>query len=200
MSSPVAATHGVSRLVYTSSPSVVFAGVDQCGVDESAPYDFAWMKANGAHYSRSKALAEQAVLAASDATLRTCALRPHLIWGPRDNHLIPRLIDRARSRPAPPRRRRRESCRHRSMSRTRPPLTCRPPTRLTADELAGRPGKAYFLSQGEPVNCWEWIDEILALAELPPVAKSISYASARRARRLCETILPAASASRPSRR
>ena len=31
---------GVKRFVFTSSPSVVFAGVDQCGVDESAPYDF----------------------------------------------------------------------------------------------------------------------------------------------------------------
>ena len=27
--------------------------------------------------------------------LATVALRPHLIWGPRDNHLIPRLVARA---------------------------------------------------------------------------------------------------------
>src|SRR5690606_24276275 len=88
---------GVARLVHTSSPSVTFAGHDQNGVDESAPYDFRWMEANRAWYSLSKAHAEQAVRAANCDTLRTCALRPHLIWGPGDTHLIPRLIARARS-------------------------------------------------------------------------------------------------------
>jgi len=39
-------------------------------------------------------------------------------------------------------------------------------------------GKAYFLSQGEPVNCWTWINAILALAEMPPVQKSISLRAA----------------------
>jgi len=179
-------THRISRLVYTSSPSVVFAGVDQCGVDERAPYDFAWMKANGAHYSHSKALAEQAVLTASDETLRTCALRPHLIWGPRDNHLIPRLIDRARSGRL---RRVGDGGNHIDTIYVENAAAAH---LLALDALNAEnspaAGKAYFLSQGSSVNCWDWIDEILALAELPPVAKSISYASARRAGRLCETI------------
>ena len=83
----------VSRLVYTSSPSVTFDGSDQLDVDESVPYADRWL----CHYPRSKALAEQHVLAASDDQLRSCALRPHLIWGPRDSHLIPRLIERAKS-------------------------------------------------------------------------------------------------------
>ena len=75
------------ELVYTSSPSVTFDGRDQCGVDESAPYPPRWL----AHYPHTKALAEQQVLAANGETVcSTCALRPHLIWGPRDRHLIPR--------------------------------------------------------------------------------------------------------------
>jgi nucleoside-diphosphate-sugar epimerase len=49
-------------------------------------------------------------------------------------------------------------------------------------------GKAYFISQGEPVNCWRWIDEILALSGLPPVQKSISYAAARRVGAVCESV------------
>ncbi len=49
-------------------------------------------------------------------------------------------------------------------------------------------GKAYFLSQGEPVNCWQWIDEILALVDLPPVRKSMSLAAARRVGAACEAI------------
>ena len=86
--------HGVGRLVYTSSPSVTFDGSSQEGVDESAPYPKRWL----CHYSHSKALAEQHVLASNGQNgLLTCALRPHLMWGPRDRHLVPRLLERARS-------------------------------------------------------------------------------------------------------
>ena len=89
--------HRVGRLVYTSSPSVVFAGEDQCGVDESLPANLDWLQANRCYYSASKLLAEQEVLSQKTTThIAACALRPHLIWGPRDNHLIPRLINRAR--------------------------------------------------------------------------------------------------------
>ena len=42
-------------------------------------------------------MAEQLVLAANDAQLATVSLRPHLIWGPGDNHLVPRLVARARA-------------------------------------------------------------------------------------------------------
>ncbi|MCA9261172.1 MAG: NAD-dependent epimerase/dehydratase family protein, partial [Planctomycetales bacterium] len=86
----------VERLVYTSSPSVTFAGRDQCGVDESEPLALEWLQTHRAYYSHSKALAERLVLTVDQNRLRTCALRPHLIWGPRDGHLIPRLIQRAR--------------------------------------------------------------------------------------------------------
>ena len=84
---------GVERLVYTSTPSVVFDGVDLEGVAESAPY------ARGAHspYVRSKALAEEWVLEANGVGLHTVALRPHLVWGPRDPHFLPRIVARARS-------------------------------------------------------------------------------------------------------
>ncbi len=85
---------GVRRLVYTSSPSVVFDGTPHLGTDETAPYPQRYL----CHYPHTKALAEQAVLATNGRDgLLTCALRPHLIWGPRDNHLIPRLIRRAKS-------------------------------------------------------------------------------------------------------
>lgn len=186
-------THGVSRLVYTSSPSVTFAGADQCGADESAPYDFRWMEANGAHYSRSKALAEQAVLTANNGGLRTCALRPHLIWGPRDNHLIPRLIARARAG----RLRRVGDGSNRVDTIYVENAAAAHLQALDALAAADSPvaGRAYFLSQDDPVNCWEWIDEILALAELPPVRKSISRRGAERVGSVLETIYRALSLS-----
>ena len=84
---------GVRKLIYTSSPSVTFDGGDQCGINETQPYPTRWL----CHYPHTKALAEQAVLRANGQQgLLTCALRPHLIWGPRDAHLVPRLFDRAR--------------------------------------------------------------------------------------------------------
>jgi 2-alkyl-3-oxoalkanoate reductase len=174
----------VARLVYTSSPSVVFAGADQCGIDESAPHDFKWMDANRAYYSLTKARAEQAVLAANCDELRTCALRPHLIWGPGDAHLVPRLIARARSG-----RLRRVGRGANLVDITYVKNAADAHLRAAdalADESAAAAGRAYFISQGEPVNCWQWIDEILALVELPPVQKSLSLKSAWQLGAVCE--------------
>jgi len=85
--------YGVPILVYTSSPSVIFNGTHMEGVNESVPYPDKYH----AHYPKTKALAEQAILEATGSGLRTMILRPHLIWGPRDNHLVPRIIARAKS-------------------------------------------------------------------------------------------------------
>jgi nucleoside-diphosphate-sugar epimerase len=164
---------GVGRLVFTSSPSVTFDGSDQCGVDEGAPYPRRWL----AHYPRSKALAEQRVLAANGNDLRTCALRPHLVWGPRDHHLTARLIERARRG-----RLRRVGDRTNLVDMIYVENAAQAHLQA-ADALAetGAPaGKPYFLSQGEPVNCWEWVDQILALVNLPPVGQSLSYRAAWR--------------------
>jgi nucleoside-diphosphate-sugar epimerase len=168
----------VSRLVYTSSPSVVFAGADQCSIDESAPYDFRWMEVNRAYYSLTKARAEQAVLAANSEQLRTCALRPHLIWGPGDTQLVPRLISRARSG-----RLRRVGDGTNLVDITYVENAAEAHLQAAdalADPCSRAAGKAYFISQGQPVNCWQWIDEILALADLPPVRKTMSLKTAWR--------------------
>lgn len=179
--------HGIGRLVYTSSPSATYAGHEQRGEDESVGYDVDWLAAHGAHYSRSKALAEQAVLAANEAgVLHTCAIRPHLIWGPRDQHLIPRLIARAKSG-----RLRRVGDGENLVDMTYVENAATAHLQA-ADALAEGDspvaGRAYFLSQGEPVNCWQWIDEILALAQLPPVSKSISFEKAWRVGAVLEKI------------
>jgi 2-alkyl-3-oxoalkanoate reductase len=175
---------GVRRFVYTSSPSVVFAGRDQSEVSESAPFDFGWMRANRAYYSESKACAEQAVLAANGPEMKTCALRPHLIWGPGDTHLIPRLIARARSS------RLRRVGDGTNLVDVTYVENAADAHLLAADALAGEAasaaGKVYFISQGEPVNCWQWIDEVLALAGLPPVRKSMSLNTSWRIGAACE--------------
>ena len=158
--------HGVRRLVYTSSPSVVFDGRDMEGVDESAPYATRFE----AHYPRTKALAEQLVRAANGPQLATVSLRPHLIWGPGDNHLLPRLVARARAG---------------QLGRigSRPNLidtiyvdNAADAHLLAADRLSpGSPiaGKVYFVSQGEPVPMWEMVNRLLHAAGVPSVTRVI---------------------------
>ncbi|MFT5372019.1 MAG: nucleoside-diphosphate-sugar epimerase [Lysobacterales bacterium] len=85
--------NAIPNLVYTSSPSVVHGGGDIEGGDESLPYP----KRFSSPYPATKSLGEQLVLAANNDLLKTTALRPHLIWGPGDPHLLPRLMAKAAS-------------------------------------------------------------------------------------------------------
>jgi len=173
---------GVPRLVYTSSPSVTFDGGDQEGVDESQPYPHRWL----CHYSHTKALAEQEVLAANDGGgLRTCALRPHLIWGPGDPHLVSRLVDWARRG-----RLVRVGAGRNQIDITYVANAAEAHLRAADHLQPGSPacGRAYYLSQGEPVNCWQWIDAIINLAGLPPVRRRISFRTAWVTGALLETM------------
>jgi nucleoside-diphosphate-sugar epimerase len=171
---------GVRRFVFTSSPSVTFDMPDQCGSDEKhSPYPKHFL----GHYAHSKALAEQAVLAANCDTLRTCSLRPHLLWGPRDRQILPRVIARAKAgklfRVGD----------GKNMIDTVYVENAAIAHLQAADALTvGSPvaGNAYFLSQGEPINAWKWIDELLALVDLPPVKRAVSYSVAYTAGALLE--------------
>ncbi|NMO93025.1 NAD-dependent epimerase/dehydratase family protein [Actinomycetospora sp. TBRC 11914] len=84
---------GVRRFVFTSTPSVVHTGGDIAGGDESLPYATHF----DAAYPETKAEAERLVLAANGPDLATVALRPHLVWGPGDTQLVPRILARARA-------------------------------------------------------------------------------------------------------
>jgi nucleoside-diphosphate-sugar epimerase len=161
----------VGRLVFSSSPSVTFDGRDQVAVDESASYARRWL----CHYPHTKALAEQFVLNANKDALTTCALRPHLIWGPRDGQLVPRLIARAQAGSL---RRVGDGTNIVDMIYVENAAEAH---LLAADALAATPdvvgGKAYFLSQDDPVNCWDWIDGLLGLVDIAPLTKSISQST-----------------------
>jgi len=172
--------HRVPKLVYTSSPSVTFDGGEQESVDESAPYPDKWL----CHYPHTKALAEQSVLDSNGTDgLLTCSLRPHLIWGPRDQHLIPRLLDRAR------RGRLRRVGDGSNLVDMIYVENAAAAHLQAADKLVPDSpvcGRAYFISQEKPVRCWDWIDDILALAGLPKVNKAISFKTAWRVGALME--------------
>lgn len=170
---------GISKLVYTSSPSVVFNGEDIAGVDERAPYPAGF----DSHYSRSKAQAEQMVLAADHDHLSTIALRPHLIWGPGDRHLMPRVIDRAKSG---------RLFRIGSENKLVDTLYIDDAVQahilaaIQLSPLSDISGKAFFLSAGDPRPLWEIVGRMLAAAGLPPVTKRISKPLAVSAAWACE--------------
>jgi nucleoside-diphosphate-sugar epimerase len=156
----------VPRLVYTSSPSVVFDNRPHEGADESLPYPDRYEN----HYSHTKARAEQLVLAANSSDLLTVSLRPHLVFGPRDNHLLPGLIARARTGKLP----------QVGDGTNRVDLTYVEDAArahlLAADALQpGSPvaGSIYFISQDEPVNLWAFVRELAAALDLPPIRRRL---------------------------
>jgi len=159
----------VRRLVYTSSPSVTFTGEHQINVDETAPYATKFL----ANYPKSKAMAEQHVLQANDGSgLMTCALRPHLIWGPGDRHLIPRILERQRAGKL---RRVGDGTNQVDNIYVENAAVAHVQAAEAMRENSPVCGRAYYLSQGDPVNCWDWINEILQMGGLPRVKQSISY-------------------------
>src|SRR5688572_10805005 len=88
-------THGIGRLVYTSTPSVTHSG--RTPVEGTNEADTPLGHGFRAPYPATKLIAEREVLAANSPTLATVALRPRLIWGPGDTQLLPRLVERARA-------------------------------------------------------------------------------------------------------
>ncbi|MFO0921531.1 MAG: NAD-dependent epimerase/dehydratase family protein [Pirellulales bacterium] len=159
---------GVSAFVHCSSPSVTFDGKPQSGVDESVPYPSHFL----CHYPRTKAIAEKFVLDQnSPGQILTCALRPHLIWGEGDPHLFPRVISKCRQGKL----KRVGSGRnlidtvHVDLAALGHGLALEKLLQGDA-EVAGR---AFFLTDGVPVECWEWIGQILALEGLKPPRSSV---------------------------
>ncbi|MDJ0838109.1 MAG: NAD-dependent epimerase/dehydratase family protein [Acidobacteriota bacterium] len=171
--------HGVRRLVYTSSPSVTFGGEDQEGIDETAPYPETFL----AFYPRTKAEAERRVIAANDANLAVVSLRPHLIWGPGDNHLVPRILKQGRAGKL-------------RIVGTGANLVdsvyidnAADAHILAGEKLApGAPiaGRNYFITNDEPMAMAELINGILAAGGVSPVTRKISVGTAYRAGRILE--------------
>ncbi|MCF6286338.1 MAG: NAD-dependent epimerase/dehydratase family protein, partial [Candidatus Hydrogenedentes bacterium] len=159
-------TPGIKVLVYTTSPSVTFAGEDENGVDESIPYATEFL----CNYPKTKAQAEYEVLGANCDALATVALRPHLIWGPGDNHLVPRIITRARA----------GKLKLVGSGDNKVDATyidnAASAHLAAADELCNGKscaGKAYFISNDEPIAMRNLLNQILAAASLPPITKSV---------------------------
>jgi nucleoside-diphosphate-sugar epimerase len=143
----------VKRFIYTSTPSVVFSKHPICNGTESLPYS----TENFSPYATTKAWAEKAVLLADNKSgMRTIALRPHLVWGAGDPHLLPRVIARHQDNVVHA-----HLCALESMQVN-----------------ASLGGKAYFIGQNEPVFLWEWLNHIFTELDLPTLEKAVPFKTA----------------------
>jgi nucleoside-diphosphate-sugar epimerase len=168
-------TRGVPRLVYTSTPSVVFGNHSIEGNDESLPYPDRYES----FYPQTKAMAERAVREANGQDgLLTVALRAHNIFGPRDRHLLPRVIARARTGRLPI-----VGNGMNVVDLTYVEDAARAHL-LAADALQpGSPaaGAVYFVSQDDPVNVWDFINSLLHELGIPRITKRVPLWAARAA-------------------
>ena len=172
----------IRYLVFTSSPSVVFNGEDSEAGNESMSYP----KKYCAYYPKTKAIAEQLVMAANTNSLKTVSLRPQWIWGPGDTHYLPRLFEKVRTGKL------------RIIGDGLKKVDC-----TYIDNAAGAhiqvfnqllndpvkvEGKTYFISQGEPISFRGLINKLIATGGFPPVEKHISPGLARLTGRSLEVL------------
>lgn len=175
---------GTRNLVYTSTPSVTFNGNAISGGNESLPYYTGKLSP----YAKTKAEAEAFVRAAHSPDLRTVSLRPHLIWGPGDPHLLPRVIDQAsqmKLRIVGNGKNKVDlthvkNAVHAHLLAADALLSDAPSVCAEAEAPRGN-GKAYFVSDGAPVVLWDWINTFLKSLGIPAVERAIPFKSAYRA-------------------
>lgn len=176
-------THRIDRLVYTSSPSVTHRATHPVagGSADDVPYGEGFKAA----YAATKTMAEKAVLAANDAGLATVALRPRLIWGPGDNQLLPRLVERAKAG-----RLRFVGDGNNVIDTTY--IDNAAQAHFEAFEHLGPgaacAGRAYFISNGEPKTVREVVNGLLRAAGAPEVDKTIPFGAAYAVGAACEAL------------
>ena len=173
--------NNVPMLVYTSTPSVVFNRADIKGGDERLAYADEYL----CHYAKSKVMAERTVLGANTTTLLTCAIRPHLIWGPGDPHLLPRLLESGRKNIL---KRVGDGSNLVDISYIDNVAHAHILAAKNLSETGTAAGKPYFISQGEPVNLWDWINELFVAMDIDKVQASLSFPVAYRLGGVLEAI------------
>ncbi len=149
------------RLIHTSSPSVIFDGSDMENANESLPYPDTYL----APYPETKALAEQKVIQAAQKGLPAIILRPHLIWGPGDNHLVPGILNRAGKLKRIGNKNDLVDTIYVDNAAMAHVLAA-----LALEEKPDLSGNVYFISQDDPISKWDLANEFLHIAGLPTIS------------------------------
>lgn len=178
--------NGVSRLVYVSSASVVYEGRDICDGDERLPY----AETRAAPYVGSKIAAERRVLSADGDGLRTVAIRPHVVFGPDDSRFLPAILSRAqagRLKFAVGRQRKLSDFTY--VDNLIDALLAADVRLAEGGNVADRiGGRAYFVTNGEPVPFWEFVTRMLAQLDIAPPRVYLPYGVAYTAAGVAERV------------
>lgn len=160
----------ITKCVYTSTPSVVFGKSSICGANETIEYPDKYLSS----YAETKAIAEKLILIANKGPLSTVAIRPHLIFGPGDLNLVPRVIEAAKK----------NKLRIIGNGNNLVDVTYVENASLAhimaleqLSPFSVIAGKAYFLGQG-PVKLWDFTNDILKRSGMAPVTKKIPFKTA----------------------
>ncbi len=186
-----AKSSGIKKFIYTSTPSVVFNKGDLLGVDESAPYATHFLNA----YSETKTMAEKLVLQMNDGKdFLTCAIRPHLIWGPGDPHLFPRIIQKGKTGKL-----RIVGDGQNLVDIVYVDNAAKAHVLAFQNLFSASPvcGQAYFVGQERPVNLWSFINEVLNSLKIESVTKTISISTAYQMGWLLEKIFKILGINKP---
>ncbi len=160
----------IKFLIYTSTPSVAYSGLDDI-VGESEEIGYA--KKFLSPYPESKAMAEKLILRSNSMVLRTVALRPHLIWGIGDHHIIPRILKAAKRRKL-----RRIGSRDIFVDITNVENAAAAHIQVAnalIDPTSNVGGGAYFISDDLPVELWTWVNLLLEELDYPLVKDNVSF-------------------------
>jgi len=158
---------GVPRFVHVGTEAVLLHGQPLYHADETYPLAFA----SKAFYSRSKALAEQAVLEEGRDGLEAVVVRPRFVWGKGDTTLLPVLVEGVRS----------GRFRWVGGGRHRTSIThvANVVEGLLLAAEKGRPGGVYFVTDDEDVEFRAFVTELLATQGVAAPEGSIPRLAAR---------------------
>lgn len=175
--------HKIPRLVYISSASAVYEGNDIENGDETLPYS----TISQAPYADSKIQAEKEVLAFSGSTVtQCCALRPHVVFGAGDNRLLPAILQKAHEGKL------KRAIGNRDKLSDFTYVSNFVDAVVIAEEklVKGSPvcGQAYFITNGEPMAFFDFIEKVLVQLGYPPITGKVPYWLAYSVATVLETI------------
>ncbi len=173
---------GIKKFIYTSTPSVVFGEGDILGEDENLEYPKKYLSL----YAKSKMLAEKYVLDQNSENFLTCALRPHLIFGPRDKNIIPRLIEASKKNKLKVVGDG-ENLVDIIYVENAAQAHIQAFEQLSTDSKVA--GSSYFIAQERPVKLWDFINQILQINGQSPITKKIPTNTAYRVGAIIEFFL-----------
>jgi nucleoside-diphosphate-sugar epimerase len=152
---------GVGRFVHCGTEAAILAGEPVVNADETTPL----RPDSPALYSATKAEAERLVREASHEGFETVVVRPRFVWGAGDTTLLPEIIAATEAG--------RWAWIGGGTHRTSITHVDNVVEGLLLAAERGRPGEAYFVTDGEPVVFREFISQMLEARGVEPPSRSV---------------------------